>query len=479
MEKRTTQEQDSSSRYSDVMIKESTEAQAAPMPAETNKVAASEPSKASAPKTHRKNYGITLRRLTFTAMFVALAVGVKSLTLFTLSVFGPSGIRISFAGVFTFFPAILFGPVYGGLASAMSDLLGVLIAPSGPYIPWLTVMAFAGGFLKGVLWRVLKKQFTRKAQILSAVALILVGTCGIAGNLCLIKDEILQPGTIVANQKKLPSAGQVAKANLSPLSRFLTGLAGYNKDTYTLTSVLLSEGETQVTLPSKLTVGGITGNVTKIGDNALAGLPDGCELYIPAGIKTISSKAFGDQIPANITILSSEGSAAALFASENRLTFHAADVPKENKILTDETTFLTCEIDGMGFKSSDTYRKYLAGYINLAVGGAELVMVLGLLFLLLSWLIGFFGAKKGKDQENSYWRIAVAVMLSGLFVTTVNTWILQTFLPAWQGRAFLILWIPRLAEELVVCLIQAYLISLLYGVILNTKLKDALARLTR
>ena len=66
-------------------------------------------------------------------------------------------------------------------------------------------------------------------------------------------------------------------------------------------------------------------------------------------------------------------------------------------------------------------------------------MVLGLLFLLLSWLIGFFGAKKGKDQENSYWQIAVAVMLSGLFVTTVNTWILQTFLPAWQGRAFLIL----------------------------------------
>ncbi|HBM81036.1 MAG TPA: ECF transporter S component, partial [Clostridiaceae bacterium] len=46
-------------------------------------------------------------------------------------------------------PAILFGPLYGGIASGILDVLGYMLKPDGAYIPWLTVTAIAGGIITG------------------------------------------------------------------------------------------------------------------------------------------------------------------------------------------------------------------------------------------------------------------------------------------------------------------------------------------
>lgn len=62
----------------------------------------------------------------------------------------------------------------------------------------------------------------------------------------------------------------------------------------------------------------------------------------------------------------------------------------------------------------------------------------------------------------------LATVLSGIIVTTVNTKILQIVLAVYNGRSFLILWIPRLLEEVAVCTVQSFLISLLYGVYIST-----------
>ena len=95
-----------------------------------------------------------LYRMTFTAVFAALAVVVKSFTNLALNIPGV-GIKIGFSGIFTFFPAAFCGPVWGGIASALSDALGYVIAPDGAYIPWLTLTAFCGGVIKGLLWKAL------------------------------------------------------------------------------------------------------------------------------------------------------------------------------------------------------------------------------------------------------------------------------------------------------------------------------------
>ena len=77
----------------------------------------------------------------------------------------------------------------------------------------------------------------------------------------------------------------------------------------------------------------------------------------------------------------------------------------------------------------------------------------------------------------SFIRIAVACVVAGVIVTTANTFILREFLAAWHGRAILILLIPRVAEEVLSCILQAYIISLLFGVVYRGKLKQYIDKL--
>ena len=104
----------------------------------------------------KKSIRKLLAAMTVTAVLTALAVVIKCFAKIAMTIPGV-GIQVSLGGIFTFFPAILFGPIYGGFASAMTDFLGAMIAPTGAYIPWLTVTAFFGGVLKGLIWMTLRR----------------------------------------------------------------------------------------------------------------------------------------------------------------------------------------------------------------------------------------------------------------------------------------------------------------------------------
>lgn len=118
-----------------------------------------------------------LYKATISAMFLACAVAIKMLSTFYIPMFGTNGIKVSFGGIFTSFPALLFGPVFGGAASAASDIIGCIINPVGPWNPLITAAVFAGGFIKGLLFSILKKRDGRRltavfAVILAALALL-------------------------------------------------------------------------------------------------------------------------------------------------------------------------------------------------------------------------------------------------------------------------------------------------------------------
>lgn len=303
------------------------------------------------------NASKTLRRITVTAVFTALAVVLKCFTKVALTIPG-LGIQISFGGIFTFFPAILFGPLYGGLASALCDFLGAMIAPTGAYIPWLTLSAFVGGFLKGLIWKLIKKASVKRIMAVILIVVSIIGAVGVSFTVSLCSDGVMNG--VFAVQEELPTKDEIAEmtenGELSPLSRAAVSLAQYNKNTD---------------------------------------------------------------------------------------------------------------------KNPDGYRKNLKNYLNLLTAGLEIFAIVSYVFCGLVFVLGKL---IGKDVGECA-KIFVTIIVPGLVVTTLNTFILSVCLPAYADRMLIILWAPRAAEELVVCAVQTVMIALLYGVLMRSPIRKQMEKL--
>ncbi len=119
----------------------------------------------------------SIRKIVFTALLVSLAMVIRN---FSYMVFfgGAPGMRIGFSGVFTKMAAVLFGPLFGGIASGLVDIFGFIINPLGPYIPWLTVTSVSGGVITGFLWILFGNFNDGKLQKSFLVFLIIIGAIG-------------------------------------------------------------------------------------------------------------------------------------------------------------------------------------------------------------------------------------------------------------------------------------------------------------
>ena len=403
----------------------------------------------------KKNLKKQLIRIAFTAVFTALAVVVKSFTNLALNVPGV-GIKIGFAGIFTFFPAAFCGPVFGGIASGLTDILGYLIAPDGAYIPWLTLTAFCGGVIKGLLWMLLTKKAAKKVRIVLISVFAVIGVLGASVNISLCADGVMNG--VIAQQSELPLRGQIEQMQLSPLSKLAVGLARYNKDTVTLTH------QSGSTLYTYYELAGYKNTVTKIGKGALSDCEG--ELYIPKTYKTIADDAGAEKVT---LIKGAEGSAAQKYAEKNGIPFEVSEV---EALTANENSA------NASFSSSDAYRKNLAAYINLLAFGLELAGLVGILFVVLNIVLSKASKKEdGQSRALGFMRIAVACVVTGVIVTTINTFILKQVLEVWSDRATLVLLIPRVAEEVISCTLQAYIISLLFGAIYRGKIKQLIDRL--
>lgn len=403
-----------------------------------------------------------LIKIAVTAICIGF-VAISKFFSFTLPLFGASGMNVGFGGIFTAFPAFLFGPVFGGVASAASDLLGVIIKPTGPYNPIFTITAFCGGFIKGWIWRLLAARNDGRIRRVALCLLLLLGIVGGAFHIALVSDGVTSG--LVSEQAELPTRGAIRAEDYNPLTKLVVHLADYNNDVITY-SRYTGEADT-VTLPSAIVYpDGYTLKVTKLGAKAF---PEAVlRVQIPESVTTIDEKAF-DGLAEGSVIVGAAGSAAQKAAEKAGIAFEEAEVDAQ-----------TVEVDAAGvsadgaFKNSDTFRKYLAGYINFITLGPEGTALLGLLYIGAEALINLRRRKRGKEGGAPHIRIFASIFGSGLIVTTINTVVLRYFtLPAWAGRAFWILWTPRALEELIVCIIQAYFIAILYDVYM-TRFQDRL-----
>ena len=96
-----------------------------------------------------KKYSLS-QILSISGNLVAIGIVVNILVKFNIQVGSASLLRISFGWPFVKFAAVLFGPLYGGIAGALTDFLGhMLYNPSGGDYLW-PMMAVE--FMTGRRW---------------------------------------------------------------------------------------------------------------------------------------------------------------------------------------------------------------------------------------------------------------------------------------------------------------------------------------
>lgn len=133
---------------------------------------------------------LTLKKITISAVFLAFGVVLSILTSFDIPVLGESGIKVGISGIFTSFPALLFGPVYGGAVSALADLFRALLKPSGAFNPIFTITAFVGGFLRGLIWLIIKNRKIISVKYIGIATAAGIGAFGFINKMLLSSDGI-------------------------------------------------------------------------------------------------------------------------------------------------------------------------------------------------------------------------------------------------------------------------------------------------
>ncbi len=78
-----------------------------------------------------------------------------------------------------------------------------------------------------------------------------------------------------------------------------------------------------------------------------------------------------------------------------------------------------------------------------------------------------------KHIYEDYMKLIIAFGTSGIIVSTLNTYILLMFIPALHGKAFMMLWIPRIVEEIFMIVLESYIVALLLRVYDSLGLKTS------
>lgn len=107
--------------------------------------------------------------LAVTAVLTAVAVIISrflSINLWNMSI-GFSFVAIMLCGMLT-------GTIWGGVCGALTDFIGAILFPFGPYFPGFTATAFLSGVLFGVLGIAAKKIKSTPKFIALCIAVIVV-----------------------------------------------------------------------------------------------------------------------------------------------------------------------------------------------------------------------------------------------------------------------------------------------------------------
>ncbi len=125
------------------------------------------------------------KKITVTGMIIALAV-IVNLTRMDILLGGSPVLRISFGGPLLRFIAIAIGPLFGGIAAGITDILSYMLRPEGgPFLPELTLTSILDVLMSGLIWMWLKKVNTKMLPMICAGIFIVCTGLGLVNILAL------------------------------------------------------------------------------------------------------------------------------------------------------------------------------------------------------------------------------------------------------------------------------------------------------
>lgn len=152
----------------------------------------------------------------------------------------------------------------------------------------------------------------------------------------------------------------------------------------------------------------------------------------------------------NIVLLSADGINSEFYSRVSRETVNTDDMHFVSKMLIART---------MDTKDPSGN---LATYITFVTSGVIGSAALGILLLTADLIL----SKKllCSAQKVQVPQLLIAMITSGLVVTTLNTIILrETIFTAWKALPFVAIWIPRMIEEVLGNTVKAYFVAVLLG----------------
>ncbi len=99
---------------------------------------------------------ISTRNIAQVSLLIAMSIVLSRMASIRIAIGGVEGIRIGFGKLPIILGSFILGPLYGGLVGAISDFLGYIIQPIGPYLPHFTIISALCGILPVVLFRIMK-----------------------------------------------------------------------------------------------------------------------------------------------------------------------------------------------------------------------------------------------------------------------------------------------------------------------------------
>jgi ECF transporter S component (folate family) len=101
---------------------------------------------------------------------ISFMIGLEVILTRIFALFVPTSFRISLGFLPVSMTAILYGPIWAGVAYAMGDLIGMLLFPMGPYFPGFTLTAFLTGLTFGLVLH--KKEVTIKRTLMASLIVV-------------------------------------------------------------------------------------------------------------------------------------------------------------------------------------------------------------------------------------------------------------------------------------------------------------------
>jgi ECF transporter S component (folate family) len=93
--------------------------------------------------------------------------------------------------------------------------------------------------------------------------------------------------------------------------------------------------------------------------------------------------------------------------------------------------------------------------------GFVLSGVVGFVILIINNLINKKSNSNYHYVYSNFFKLVISVGISGIIVSTMNTYFILMFTPALAAKGFMVLWVPRIVETLVITIINSYAIAIL------------------